>query len=144
MSAIKTKIEEDIKTAMKAREQHLLLTLRSLMAAVKQVEVDSRKDVEDGDVLAVLQKEVKKRKEALQYAEKEQRDDLIAQNKAEVAMLQKYLGEQISEADLRKIIGELVAGGADAIGKVMGALNKEHKGKFDGKLASEICRSMLG
>lgn len=144
MSDIKIKIHDDIKTAMRARDQVKLTTLRQLSSAIKQVEVDNRKDVDDETVIAILQKEVKKRRDSLQFAEQAKRDDLIAQNKAELELIQSYLGAQLSEDDLRKIISSLISSGTDNLGKIMGELNKEHKGKFEGKLASDLARSLLG
>ena len=143
MSELKQKIQNDIKEAMKAREQHLLLTLRGLMAAIKQIEVDSRKEIDDAGVLAVLQKEMKKRRDTLKFAREQKRDDIVEQNEAEVAIIEKYLGAELDEEELKQIISDLVSGGADSIGAVMQALNADYKGRFDGKLASEITRSLL-
>jgi len=143
MSELKEQIETKIKAAMKARQKDVLLTLRGLSAAIKQYEVDSRKDADDGQVLTILQKEVKKCKDALPYAEQQGRQDLIEQNKNEIALLQEFMGKQLSEDELKNIIQELLAGGADSIGAVMGALNKDHKGTFDGKTASQIARELL-
>jgi len=143
MSEIKAKLQEDIKTAMKARDQEKLTTLRVLSSAIKQVEVDTRKELDDAAVLTILQKEIKKRRDAQQFAEEAKRDDLIAQNKAEIALIQEYLGKQFSEDELRGLIQQLISSGADNVGKVMGELNKSHKGKFDGKMASELTKSLL-
>jgi uncharacterized protein YqeY len=114
------------------------------MSEIKRVEVDTRAEVDEGKSLAIVQKEIKKRKEALKFAEDAGRADLIEQNNIEIEMLSKYLGEQISEDALRDLISNLVSAGADNLGKIMGALNKDHKGKFDNKLASEIAKSKLG
>ncbi len=143
MSQIKAAIQEDVKTAMKAREQHVLLTLRGLVAAIKQVEVDTRTELNDERVIAIIQTEIKKRRDALQFAETGQRQDLIDQNNAEIKILQKYLGEQLSEDQLRDIISKLIAEGNDAIGKIMGALNKNYKGKFEGRIASDVAQGLL-
>lgn len=143
MSEIKAKIQESLKTAMKARDQHTLLTLRGLTAAIKQFEVDSRTEADDARVTAILQKEIKMRRDALTFAESQQRQDLIDQNQAEVKILQGFLGEQMSEEELKTIISGLVASGADNMGKIMGALNKDYKGKFEGKVASEIAKQCL-
>jgi uncharacterized protein len=129
MSPLKAQMQEDLKAAMKAHDQHLVITLRSVLAAVKQIEVDSRVEVGDDEVVKVLMQEVKKRRDALKYAEQQKREELIAQNKAELVMLQKYLGQPLSREELEKIIAEAIAGGADNIGKVMGVLNQNYKGK---------------
>ncbi len=143
MSQIKAKLQEDIKTAMKARDQERLTTLRLLSSAIKQVEVDTRTELDDATVSTIFQKEIKKRRDALQFAEDAKRDDLIAQNRSEIAIIQGYLPKQFSEDELRGMIQQLIAGGADNVGKVMGELNKAHKGKFDGKMASELTKSLL-
>ena len=141
---MKAKLQDDIKIAMKARNSGLLLILRSLQAALKQVEIDTRKELTDADCATILQKEIKKRRDALEFAEKANRDDLIEQNKHEITILQGYLGEQYSDDKIRELIKALIAGGADNIGKVMGGLNKDHKGKFDGKRANELAKEILG
>ena len=143
MSEIKAKLQEDIKTAMKARDQGRLTQLRGLSAAIKQVEVDTRTELDDAAVLSILQKEVKKRKDALQFAKDAKRDELVAQNEGEIALIQSYMGEQLTEDKLGEMIQTLVASGSDNLGKIMGELNKSHKGKFDGKVASELAKSAL-
>ncbi|MFN8392400.1 MAG: GatB/YqeY domain-containing protein [Bdellovibrionota bacterium] len=143
MSGIKAKLQEDVKSAMKARDQERLNTLRMLTSAIKQIEVDTRTELDDASVLTILQKEVKKRRDALQFAEEAKRDDLIAQNKSEIALIQQYMGDQLNEAKLKELIGGYISGGADNLGKIMGELNKSHKGKFDGKVASELAKTLL-
>lgn len=143
MSEIKAKLQEDIKTAMKARDQVRLTNLRGLSSAIKQVEVDTRQELDDAAVLSIFQKEIKKRRDALQFAEDAKREDLIAQNKTEIALIQGYMGEQLSEDKLREMISQLIASGSDNLGKIMGELNKTHKGKFDGKQASELAKTLL-
>lgn len=144
MESIKSKIQEDCKTAMKAREQEKVVTLRGLISEIKKIEIDTRKELDPDGVVNVLQKEIKKRKDALQFAEQAKRDDLISQNKNEMALIQSYLGEQYSEDKLRELITSLMASGADSVGKIMGTLNKDHKGKFDGRMASELAKTLLG
>lgn len=143
MSELKQKIQSRIKEAMKAREQDTVTTLRGLSAAIKQYEVDSREDVDDERVIGIVQKEVKKLRDALEFAEQQKREDLIAKNKQEIALLQEFLGAQLSEDDLRNVIQELIASGSDSIGAIMGQLNKEYKGQFEGKIASQIVKELL-
>lgn len=141
---MKAKLQEDLKTAMKARDQLTVNTLRGLSAEIKKEEIDTQKQVDDARFVALVQKEVKKRRDAIEFAKNANRTDLVEQNEAEVKILQKYLGDQISEEKLRELISGLIAGGADNIGKIMGALNKDYKGKFEGKIASEIAKGLLG
>ncbi|MCC6932279.1 MAG: GatB/YqeY domain-containing protein [Deltaproteobacteria bacterium] len=140
---MKAKIQEDIKTAMKARDQKKLDTLRMIMSEIKRVEVDTRKEVDEAGVITILQKEIKKRKDALDFAKQAQRADLVEQNEYEIALAQSYLGEQFGADELKDLIKEIVAQGNDNIGKIMGALNKDYKGKFDGRMASDIAKEIL-
>lgn len=142
--SLKETISNDVKTAMKAREQKKLTTLRGIMAEIKKIEIDTRKELTDSDVLSVLQKEVKKRKDALVYAVEGKRQDLIDENNAELEILQAYMGEQFEGAKLRELIEKLITSGANNLGAVMGSLNKDYKGQFDGKEASSIAKELLG
>ena len=144
MASLKEVIQADVKEAMKARNQGLLTTLRGVTAAIKQVEIDTRKDLSEEGVLDVLNKEVKKRRDAIKFAEQGGRDDIVSQNQAEIKILEKYVGEQLSDDKLREVIQAVVANGADSIGAVMGTLNRDYKGRFEGKLASQIVKEILG
>lgn len=144
MSTVKAKVQEDIKEAMKARDQHRLETLRGLLSELKKVEIDTRADLTDEQAMQVLQREIKKLRDAIDFAKNAGRDEMIEKNTAEVAIVQKYLPEQLSAEELKSLIGSLVAGGADSMGKIMGELNKTHKGKFEGKMASELAKGLLG
>lgn len=143
MSETKEKINADIKIAMKARDQATVTNLRGLTAAIKQFEVDTRTEASEEKVISIIQKEIKMRRDALEFAEDQNRPELVAKNKFEIALLQKYLGEQLSEAELTGLIKEAIAGGANNLGAIMGALNKSHKGKFEGKVASELAKTLL-
>jgi len=141
---MKAKITADIKTAMKARNKELITNLRGLMAEIQKIEIDKKTELTDEQIISIIQKEIKKRRDALEFAEKASREDLIAQNKSEIVLLQAYLGEQLSEEELKAIITKLVDEGADHIGKIMGFLNQNYKGKFEGKIASTITKELLG
>ena len=140
---MKAKLQEDIKTAMKERDTMRLNTLRGFMSEIKREEIDTRADADDAKCLAIAQKEIKKRRDALDFARQANREDLIAQNEAELKILQGYLPEQYSEEKLKELISNLIASGADNVGKIMGALNKDHKGKFEGKIASDIAKNLI-
>ncbi len=144
MSDIKSKLLEDVKTAMKARDKERLTTLRGLSAAIKQIEVDERIEIDDSRAIAIFNKELKKRRDSLGFARDAGREDMVAQNEAEIKLIQSYLGEELTEDKLRQIIGEFISNGADSIGSVMGELNKQYKGRFEGKVASAIIKDSLG
>jgi uncharacterized protein YqeY len=140
----KQKVEEDVKVAMKARDQLKLNTLRGFLSELKREEIDTRVALTDGRFVEILQKEIKKRRDALEFAKNAGRAELVEQNEAEITILQGYLGEQISEDKLKELIATLKADGNDSIGKLMGALNKDYKGRFDGRLASDLIKQVLG
>lgn len=140
----KQKLEEEIKVAMKARDQLRLNTLRGFMSELKREEIDSRVELTEEKFISILQKEIKKRRDSIEFAKNAGRNEIVEQNEAELKILQAYLGEQLSEEKLKELIVSLKEQGNDSIGKLMGALNKEHKGKFDGRLASEMIKSVLG
>ncbi len=143
MTTLRDKIASDLKIAMKAREQATVTNLRGLTAAIKQFEVDTRTEASEEKILSIVQKEIKMRRDALGFAIDQNRPELIAQNEFEISLLQKYLGEQLTEEELKSLIEETIAGGANNLGAIMGTLNKSHKGKFEGKVASELAKTLL-
>ena len=144
MSEIKLKIQNDVKEAMKAREQHKLDTLRGLMSELKRYEIDQRADLTDEICINILQKEIKKRRDALEFAKTAGRAELVSQNEVEINLLQSYLGKQLDSTELATLIRELIAAGHDNVGKIMGALNQNYKGQFEGKVASQLVKEILG
>jgi uncharacterized protein YqeY len=132
---LKERITEDMKGAMRAGEKERLGTIRLVLAAIKQREVDERITLDDGQVLAVLEKMIKQRKESITQFESGGRADLVAKEQAELAILQVYLPAQMSEAEIDALIAEAVtATGASSIkdmGKVMGIVKAKAQGKAD-------------
>ena len=132
---LKERITEDMKTAMRAGEKDRLATIRLALAAVKQREVDERIVLDDTQVLAVIEKMIKQRKEAIVQFEAGGRADLVAKESAEMALLQTYLPAQLSDAELDALIAEAIAStGAASIkdmGKVMGVVKAKAQGKAD-------------
>ena len=132
---LKERITEDMKTAMRAGEKDRLGTVRLILAAIKQREVDERIMLDDTQVLAVLEKMAKQRKESITQFESGGRADLVAKEQAELALLQTYLPAQMSEAELDGIIAEAIAStGAASIkdmGKVMGVVKGKAAGRAD-------------
>ena len=132
---LKERITEDMKTAMRAGEKDRLGTVRLILAAIKQREVDERITLDDTQVLAVLEKMVKQRKESITQFESGGRADLVAKETAELAIVQAYLPAQLSDAELDALIAEAMAAtGAASIkdmGKVMGAVKGKAAGRAD-------------
>jgi uncharacterized protein len=132
---LKERITEDMKGAMRAGEKERLGTIRLILAAIKQREVDERITLDDGQVLAALEKMIKQRKESIAQFESGGRADLVAKEQAELAVLQAYLPAQMSEAEIDALITAAVAAtGASSIkdmGKVMGIVKAQAQGKAD-------------
>ena len=132
---LKERITEDMKTAMRAGEKDRLGTIRLMLAAVKQIEVDERITLDEGRMLSVLEKMVKQRKESIAQFESGGRADLVAKESAELAVIQGYLPAPLSESDLDALIAEAIAStGAASIkdmGKVMGVVKSKAAGRAD-------------
>jgi len=146
--ALRERITEDMKTAMRAGEKERLATIRLALAAIKQREVDERITLDDTQVLAVLEKMIKQRREAVTQFESGGRADLVAKENAEIAVLQEYLPAQMSEAELDALILEAIrTTGATSIkdmGKVMGFVKPKAQGRADMGAVSARIKQKLG
>ena len=145
--SLKERITDDMKAAMRAGEKERLGVIRMLTAAIKQREVDERISLDDGQVLAVLEKMIKQRKESLVQFEAGNRPDLVAKESAEVALLQAYLPAAMSAAEIDALIGEsIAASGASSIkdmGKVMAMLKERYAGRLDFAKAGAAVKQRL-
>jgi len=140
---LKARIQDDMKSAMRAAEKERLATIRLILAAIKQREVDERIQLDDTQVLAVLEKMMKQRRESIAQFEAGGRADLVAKESAELAVLAGYLPEQLSEQELDRLIAATIAEtGASSVkdmGKVMSALKAKVQGRADmGALGARI------
>jgi uncharacterized protein YqeY len=146
--ALKDRITEDMKTAMRAGEKDRLGTLRLALAAIKQREVDERVTLDDTQVLGVLEKMIKQRREAIAQFQTGGRADLVAKESAEITVIQTYLPEQMSEAELDALIGEAIkAAGATSVkdmGKVMAIVKPKAQGRADMGALSARIKQKLG
>ena len=147
--SLKDKITEDMKTAMRAKETARLGTVRLLLAAMKQKEVDERVELSDADVLSIIEKMVKQRRESIAQYEKAARQDLADAEKAEIAVLQGYLPQQLSEAEVADAVAAAIkesgADGMKDMGKVMGLLKSRLAGRTDmGKLSGLVKAKLVG
>ena len=138
-----------MKAAMRAKEPARLSTIRLLLAAIKQREVDERIELDDTAVLGVIEKMIKQRRESIAQFEKASRNDLAEAEKAEVAVLSAYLPAQMSDAEIEKEIDSAIsatgAAGAKDMGKVMGALKSKLAGKADmGKVSALVKGRLTG
>jgi uncharacterized protein YqeY len=138
-----------MKAAMRAKEQARLSTIRLLLAAIKQREVDERIELDDAQVLSVIEKMIKQRRESIAQFEKAARNDLADAENAEIQVLSGYLPAQMSEADVEKAIqstiSETGASGTKDMGKVMAALKAKLAGKADmGKVSALVKAKLSG
>lgn len=148
LNTLKDQIQEDVKSAMRAREQKRLTALRLITAAIKQVEVDKRIEMDDKSVLAVLDKMVKQRRDSLEQYQKAGRDDLAAQEEFELELISVYLPEALSDEELAALIKQAVEDtGASSIrdmGAVMNQLREQVQGRADMKAVSSAVKAQLG
>ncbi len=147
--SLKNKITEDMKAAMRAKETARLGTVRLLLAAMKQKEVDERVELSDADVLSIIEKMLKQRRESIAQYEQAARNDLADIEKAEIAVLSAYLTQQLSEAEVAQAvlaaIAESGAAGPKDMGKVMGLLKSRLAGRTDmGKLSGLVKAKLVG
>ena len=144
---LQRRIEEDMKAALRAGDKARLGTLRLILAALKQVEVDTRKPLDEAGVLAVLDKMAKQRRESIAQFEAAGRTDLRDKEQAELAVIQEYLPEPLDEAELAALIDAAIAeAGASTLrdmGKVMGILKPRLRGRADMAAVSAAVKSRL-
>lgn len=145
--SLSERLQEDLKKAMKDKDKVRLSVIRMVRSAVKNREIEIGATLSDDEVNVVIQKELKQRRDSLQAFESAGRTDLIDEVKAEINVLTGYLPAQLTEDELRtivqRIISEVGAQGKSDVGKVMGKLMPEIRGKADGKLAQQVVQSLL-
>ncbi|MBT8100156.1 MAG: GatB/YqeY domain-containing protein [Gammaproteobacteria bacterium] len=133
--SLKDTLTNDMKTAMKAGDKDRLKVVRLLLADIKRVEVDTRKDLDDAAILSIIEKAVKQRRDSIEQFTAGKRDDLADIEKAELVVIQNYLPEALSDDELDALITAAIAeSGADSIrdmGKVMGAIKSKAAGRAD-------------
>lgn len=144
---IKDQLMVDLKEAMKSKQQLRKSVITMLRAAVKQVEIDKRIELSDEQVLDIVVMQVKQKRSVIEEFIKGDRQDLADEAKEEIAVLENYLPEQLSEEEVRAIISEVIAEvGATTMkdmGKVMGQVTPKVKGRADGKTVSQIVKDFL-
>jgi uncharacterized protein YqeY len=145
--SLKTRILDDVKNAMRAREMERLGVLRLISAAIKQIEVDERIELDDTRVEVVLNKMVKQRRESLEQFEKADREDLACKERYELKLIHEYLPEPLGEEELSAIIQSVIESvGASSprdMGAVMSALREKVQGRADMKAVSQAVKAQL-
>lgn len=146
--SLKTQISDDLKKAMMEKDAVRRDAIRIIQAAIKQVEVDSRKDLDDAAVMDVLQAEAKKRREAITNFEQAGRTESADSERFELTLIETYLPKQLTreeiEAEVKAAIAQTGVTSSKEMGKLMGVLMPKVKGRADGKLVNEIVRALLG
>lgn len=141
------RLNEDMKQAMRSQDKFRLSVIRMVRSSIKNIEIDQRKTLNDQDVLDVLNREIKQRRDSLQDFEKAGRQDLVDQMKQELDILTAYMPKQLSEDEVKAIVQQTIqevgASSKADMGKVMGALMPKVKGLADGKLVNQIVSQLL-
>ena len=146
-NAYMKRIQEDLKGAVKARDRAKVSTLRMLLSALKNAELEEREELTEETELAVLSTYARRVKESIAEFEKGDRDDLVTKEKAELEVVMQYLPEQLNdeeiEVEVKKVIEEMEAAGPKDMGRVMGEMMKRFKGRVDGKSVNRIVSGLL-
>lgn len=145
--SLSEKLNEDMKLAMKSQAKFKLSVIRMVRASIKNIEIDLRKPLDDQEVLEVLSREIKQRRDSLQEFEKAGREDLAETVKAEIEILIEYLPQQLTEEEVKSIVQQTIqevgASSKADMGKVMGALMPKVKGRADGKIVNQAVQQLL-
>jgi uncharacterized protein YqeY len=140
---MKQKLQDDLKTAMRAGEKIRLMTIRGVLAEMSRVEKDVRREPNEAEIIQIIKRERARRDESLEFARKAARTDLIEQYEAEAKVLDAYLPAAIGADDLSAAIAEQIAAGTGQIGPIMKSLRSKFGTRLDGKIASELIKQAL-
>lgn len=147
ISPLQQKLTDDLKRAMKGGDRVRTSVIRLTMAAIKNAEIARQATLNDGDILGIIAKQVKQRQESIESFKQGNRPDLMAQEEAEMAILNEYLPQQMSReeviAEARRVVAELGAVGPGDKGKVMPQLIAKLKGRADGRVINEVVTELL-
>ncbi len=145
--SLKERIKNDIKEAMRAKDSFKRDVLRNLTAAIKQVEIDSKKELNDSEIEAILAKYAKQREDALRQFKEAKRDDLVEKEQKELEIVKSYLPKPLSDEELKEIvtniINELGATSMKDMGKIMGKIKKDFGSRADGGKVNKIVKETL-
>lgn len=145
--SLSERLNEDMKQAMKSQDKFKLSVIRMVKASIKNLEIDQHKTLDDNEVLDILSREIKQRKDSLQEFKQAGRDDLVQKLEAEIAILMEYMPQQLSEEEIKVIVQQTIqevgATSKADMGKVMGALMPKVKGRADGKLVNQLVQQSL-
>jgi uncharacterized protein len=140
---MKARFQDDLKTAMKARDTARVMTIRGVLTEITRVEKEVCREANENEIVQILKRERARREEALGFARQGNRPDLITQNEAEARILDAYIPAGVGADEIRALIESKIAAGAAQMGPLMKALKDEFGARLDGKLASELVREAL-
>ena len=143
MSELVTRLQADLNASRKAQDKPATLLLGTVISDIKNRRIELQRDMTDADVVEVLRKGIKRRRESVDMYEKGGREDLAAKERAEVVILEKYLPPKVDENELRSAVKAAIAGGATSIGAVMGNVVPRFKGRAEGATINAIAREEL-
>ena len=143
MSELLARLQGDLNTARKSQDKAGTLLLSTVLSEIKNKKIELRREPADADVIDVLRKSIKKRRESIDMYTKGGRQDLADKESSEAAALEKYLPAQVSEEELRAAVQAAIAGGATQIGAVMGKVLPQFKGRAEGGVINAIAREEL-
>lgn len=144
--SLKQTLQEELKNALKSKDETKISTVRFLNAAIKNEEINKSKREEglsDDEITSVIARQIKQRKDAIEQFTKGGREDLTAKEKKELAILQSFMPAQMSEEEIRAVAREIIAGGAIGFGAVMSAVMQRLKGKAEGVIVKKIVEEVL-
>ncbi|MEO2064889.1 MAG: GatB/YqeY domain-containing protein [Desulfurobacteriaceae bacterium] len=145
--SLKERLKEDMKAALKAKDKEKLSVIRMLQALIKNAEIDKRGELTDEEIVSLLQKYAKQRRESIEMYEKGGRQDLVEKEKRELEIVESYLPKQMSEEEIRELVAEVIkevgASSPKDLGKVMQAVMPKVKGRADGSLVNRVVRELL-
>lgn len=144
MPPLQDRLAAELNAARKAQDKALTLVLGTILSDTKNREIELKRALTDDDVIDVLRKGVKRRRESVEAYEKGGRAELAAQEAAEVVVLERYLPAMASEDDIREAVRAAIAAGASGVGPVMGAVMPQFKGRADGGMINRVVREELG
>jgi uncharacterized protein len=144
VASLQSRLAADLTAARKSQEKAATLVLGSTLSEVRNREIELKRELTDEDVVEVLRRGIKKRRESIEIYEKAGRAELAASERAEVALLEKYLPAQVSPDEIRAAVRAAITGGASNVGAVMGKVMPQFKGRADGSAINAIAREELG
>lgn len=140
---MKQKLQDDLKASMKSADKLRTMTLRGVLAEITRVEKDVRREANEAEIVQIIKRERSRRDEALDFARRGGRADLVAQNEEEARVLDSYLPAALDEKELRAAIAEQVAAGVRQMGPLMKALKDRFGAQLDGRVASQLVKEAI-